>query len=135
MDIKILQQKLLYVENMLASLEEAIKEPKTSFMRDSVIKRFEFTFESFWKMLKKILSYEGQESTSPRDAIRKAYQDSMISDEKIWLNMIDDRNKTSHIYSEEEADIIYNNIVKHYYSIMSKTYLELKNRIKTYDDL
>lgn len=40
----------------------------------------------------------------------KAFQLGYIGDEKSWLAMIDDRNKTSHVYDQEDAQQILERI-------------------------
>nr|MBI1229656.1 hypothetical protein [Cytophagales bacterium] len=42
-----------------------------------------------------------------RDASREAFQLNLVSDGKVFMNMIGSRKKTSHTYSEETADEIY----------------------------
>ncbi|MDC0344933.1 nucleotidyltransferase substrate binding protein [Alphaproteobacteria bacterium] len=91
-------------------LQRAIHEPESDIVRDATIQRFEFTFELFWKTLKKILAYEGDPSTSPRETLKKAYQNKIIDDEVTFLQMLEDRNKTTHIYNQEMAQKIYTNI-------------------------
>jgi len=111
-------------------LQEVLEHPdinKSDYMRDATIQRFEFTVELFWKFLKKALYYEKIESNSPRDVLSKAYQYQLIDSEKTWLQMLDDRNNTSHVYKEEDAQKIFENI-KTYLPIFTATYGRLKNR-------
>ncbi len=69
---------------------------------DLVVKRFEFTFEMSWKALKRYLSFLGIEAKNPRMVFKEAYAQRIITDEEIWLNMIEQRNLSSHIYDEIE---------------------------------
>ena len=50
-----------------------------------------------------------------RDATREAFQLQLVSDGKVWMDMIGSRNKTSHTYNEETADEIYSKILNKYY--------------------
>lgn len=77
-------------------------------IRDSVIQRFEFTYELTHKTLQELMKYEGitLENSFPRTIYKKAYVNGLIQDEKIWLNLLEDRNKTSHMYSEQLANEI-----------------------------
>ncbi|MCE2687930.1 MAG: HI0074 family nucleotidyltransferase substrate-binding subunit [Rickettsiales bacterium] len=95
------------------------------YMRDASIQRFEFVIELFWKVLKKILSYEKIESTTPRDVINKAFQYKLINDEEAWLSMLDDRNNTSHAYNEDSAKLIFIRI-KQYLPIFEASYNNLQ---------
>jgi len=69
---------------------------------DIVVKRFEFTYEMAWKALKRNLSFLGIEAKNPRMVFKEAYLQNLLEDEAIWLNMIDQRNISSHIYDEFE---------------------------------
>ena len=42
-----------------------------------------------------------------RDAVRNAYNQSLISNAEVWMEMIESRNLTSHTYNDETAkDIV-----------------------------
>lgn len=124
-----------YLSQAISRLEEALAAPKTKgtedFIRDATIQRFEFTIELFWKTLKKILNFEKINSSTPRDVIASAYQHSLISHEKQWLSMLDDRNLSSHIYSEEEAEKIYTRIRK-YCPVLRKDFNAIKAKYNSY---
>ena len=96
-------------------------------LRDSMIQRFEFCVDLFWKYLKIVLEEELKkeiELNSPRSVIRDACNAKLITekDAEIFLKMIEDRNMSSHIYKEEIADQISNQ-VGNYFFIM-KNYME-----------
>ncbi len=83
-------------------------EIKDDIVYDGVIQRFEFTFELSWKLMKDFLEYTGlTELRSPRGTIREAYAYGLIDDGDQWIDMMVDRNKTSHLYDEEESRVIY----------------------------
>lgn len=71
-------------------------------MRDSLIQRFEFTYELTHKTLKEAMKYLGVtlENSFPCTIYKKAYVNNLISDDKVWINLLEDRNATSHIYNE-----------------------------------
>jgi len=96
-------------------------------MQDAAIQRFEFVIELFWKVLKKILVYEKIEGITPRDILSKSFQFQLIDDETMWLQMLDDRNNASHIYNEESAKKVFDNI-KLYLPIFERTYVKLKKK-------
>lgn len=98
-------------------------------IQDASIQRFEFVTELFWKTLKKILAYEKIEATTPRDVINKAFQFKLIDDELIWLNILDDRNTTSHVYKQKDAERVFINI-QNYLPVFEKTYENLKEKYK-----
>jgi nucleotidyltransferase substrate binding protein (TIGR01987 family) len=122
-----------YFENLGNAIErfkDVMQHPdlgKSSYMRDAAIQRFEFTIELFWKILKKVLQYEKVETTTPRDVLSKAFQYKLIDNEAVWLRMLDDRNSTSHVYNEKDAERIFDHI-KSYPPIFVKSYQGLKDR-------
>lgn len=81
--------------------------------RDAVIQRFEFTFELLWKLLKRIAIEEKIEAFSPKTAFAAGFQLGLIEDEQLFVDIIDERNKTSHVYSELTAEEIYDFVCEH----------------------
>ena len=109
------ETKLIFqqLDNALKKLEEVVVLPlgPQKFEIDLTIHRFEFTIELFWKALRKKLSDEyGINVAGPKPVLQKAYLAQLISNEEIWLSMLDDRNMTSHTYKEALALEIYKNI-------------------------
>ena len=96
----------------LVRLNEALSEDlsKGSIVIDGTIQRFEFTLESEWKLIKAVLQYQGIEAATPRSAIKEGFRVGIIKDGDGWIDILEDRNKTSHIYDEKEAKVIYNKI-------------------------
>ena len=88
-------------------LEEAIERTRDDLDRDGTIQRFEFTVELLWKTLRRLLHYQGVECQSPRNCIKLAFRHGLIDDDEIILDMIDDRNRSSHVYSDETAQEIF----------------------------
>lgn len=84
-------------------------------IRDSIIKKFEYTFELTWKTLKAYLEGEGyQEIASPKRTLKQAFEIGIIKDEEVWANMLEARNSTAHTYDEEKA-IYYEDVIKNKY--------------------
>lgn len=89
-------------------LNEAVSlEEESDIKRDAVIQRFEFTYELLWKIFRKIARLEKLDSYSPKSSFKVAFKLGLIEDEELFLNIIDARNKTTHVYSEEDAKKIY----------------------------
>ena len=89
-------------------LKEAINiKEESDIKRDAVIKRFEFTYELLWKTYKKIARLEKLDYFTPKACFQFAFKSGLIEDEELFLEIIDARNKTTHVYSEEEAKKIY----------------------------
>lgn len=74
---------------------------------DATIQRFEFTFELAWKFLKDYFQEKGVALNYPKEIIKEAFAVNLIDDEQLWINMLADRNMTSHTYDEKLADTIY----------------------------
>lgn len=88
--------------------EEILKKKKTIIIRDSALKRFEFTFDLAWKLLRAALEEQkGVSCASPKDCVREAFRQGLIEYNEVWIKMPDWRNKTVHEYSEAYADKIY----------------------------
>ena len=126
-----IRQSMENLGRALERLNEALQEDRTTFMIDATIQRFEFSIELFLKTLKRQLAYEGIESITPRETMKYAYKIGWLREEGLWLDMLDDRNRTSHIYNEEIANEIYDHI-KNYHKELIHTYRFLADR---YSDL
>lgn len=80
---------------------------------DLIVKRFEFTFEMSWKAIKRYLNSVGIESLNPRSCFQEAYAQGLIKDESVWLEMIEQRNLSSHIYNESEISPIIQSVERY----------------------
>jgi nucleotidyltransferase substrate binding protein (TIGR01987 family) len=121
------KQSLLNLDKALNRLHEALMQPENDLAIDATIQRFEFVIELFWKTLKRLLANEGIETNTPKDVLKKAFAAKLIYNELIWLQMLNDRNETSHIYDEEKAIEIYHHI-KNNYNELSETFSRLKKQ-------
>ena len=101
------QQRRADFQKAVTRLEDACAQPESSFLRDSVIQRFEFSWELAWKMLKLRLAFLGIEALSPRDVIRQSLQAGLIQDGNVWTEAQLHRNMTSHTYDEALAITVY----------------------------
>lgn len=91
--------------------EEILDEEKSEIVRDSSIQRFEFTCELAWKTMKAYLEEKGGKNLYfPKDVIKSAFQAGIIDNDPAWLDMIDTRNKTSHLYKESMAEEVYSEL-------------------------
>ena len=85
-------------------LDDAVRQEKNEFLRDSVIQRFEFCIELAWKSSKLAM---GVATAAPKDVVREMAQSGYIEDVAIWLAAIDMRNLSSHTYKEDLAEQVY----------------------------
>lgn len=107
------------LEAALERLGEALAEDSSNpLFIDGTVQRFEIVFELTWKTLKRALEMEGLICTTPRETLKIAYQIGWINEEDLWVQMLADRNATSHTYDEPIAFEIYNNIKNYYPALL-----------------
>jgi nucleotidyltransferase substrate binding protein (TIGR01987 family) len=119
-----LEMKAKVAKRALDTLQEIMDEPYSMIIRDAAIQRFEYTFESIWKLVKEyLLEREGLICNSPKSCFREAFKMGLLSDAESMqaLYMTDDRNMTTHTYHEDVAEEIYKEL-SGYYTLMNKIY-------------
>lgn len=97
------------------------KNADNDIYQDALIKRFEFTFELCWKTLREFMTEQGYrlELPSPKGVFALAYQEGILNDEALWLDMLESRNLTSHDYGREIAAEIADKISNRYAKALS----------------
>ncbi len=84
--------------------------------KQGLIQSFEFTHELAWKVLKDFFEYQGNFNLKgSRDAVKEAFRNNLISDGKLWLQMIETRNLTTHTYDQNTAEQVLSLIIQDYY--------------------
>ncbi len=123
MDIKVKRDQ---TNRALSSLLELVvkfsDDSSDIIVRDAMVQRFEYTTEAFWKYLKHYLKTEHNLlANSPREVMRMGLQAKLYDEEtsKELLQMLDDRNLTSHTYIEELATSIATRIPNYAHRIKS----------------
>ena len=102
-----LKAEIALLEKALGTLNEALQQPYTDFIRDASIQRFEYVFELSWKTMKVAADYMGTLCNSPREAIKTAFKMQWIQTPEDWFEAMEARNKTSHTYNEQLAKEIF----------------------------
>lgn len=115
--MEVLEKKYSSAQNALVRLGEGMerlsrgeKSGDREAFRDSVVKRFEFTYEAFWKFLRAYMGQKLMLDTSSlgnaRLVFQKARTENILSETEfaMCMRMIEDRNQTSHTYDEHFAD-------------------------------
>ena len=108
---------LVNFRDALAKLREFVDHVTGSEIeRAGVIQAFEFTYETCWRALQKLATDQGLVAASPRQALQAAFQLGWIrdSEQATWLQMIADRNLTTHTYRRKTADLVFDAIVRDY---------------------
>ena len=117
-------QTLSTLKDILDKSEAGVPEEYALAVRDSIIQRFEYSIDTFWKFLKLYLQEHLKvtlESTTPRAIIREAINANLVSEEdaSILMDCITSRNETSHTYNEFLAQQVANSVPE-YYQVMHK---------------
>ena len=91
-------------------------------IRDSIIQRFEYTTDTFWKVLKDFLQTIygiNIEIARPKNVFKISLDSKLISLQEydVCINLIESRNLTSHGYHEDIAEEIIEKIPD-YYDVM-----------------
>lgn len=118
-----LKKQIKQFGDAIHRLEDILQKPKDEYFRDSAIQRFEFNYEICWKLLKNFLALKGIVVNSPRDAFKGVFQVGLIDQEPLWIQMIEDRNFTTHVYQEDQIEEVYNRLagyLKLYKNLLKK---------------
>jgi len=120
--VETLKLRIETTEKALKTLKAITEEPYSVIVRDAAIQRFEYTSETFWKVVKGYLDVqEGIVCNSPKSCFKEAFKVGLLSEEETVkiLEMVDDRNLTSHTYHEEVAEEIYRR-TRDYWKLMDE---------------
>ena len=117
------------LETAFTRLQQAAGRVVDDLDRDGVIQRFEFTFELLWKTAKIFLEYEGFRCAGPRSCIKEGVRREILSEGEILLDMLEDRNKTTHIYDEHTAEEIFERIKNRYVPVIASNIRQLGEQL------
>lgn len=129
-----LQRKYKKAADALATLRMAIDDMKNvdriaqdaneyrdrlyKTFRDSLVQRFEYSFDLTWKYLGEYLAASGRqiEIKTPKAIFREAFQAQYFSEDEVRqaLSMVDHRNLTTHGYDEQLIEFICAYIPQYY---------------------
>jgi len=124
--MEVLKERYEWANDALSRLAESLVKiereksgPDYEDFRDSLIQRFEFSLDTFWKFLKDYLhkdQFVRVEAPNPRRVFRACFDNKFISNDEFELlsKAVEDRNLTSHTYNKELAERIRNDIPLHY---------------------
>ncbi|WGK70449.1 HI0074 family nucleotidyltransferase substrate-binding subunit [Candidatus Haliotispira prima] len=95
------------------------------------MQRFECSWKLIWKTLKDYTEFQGIviQPVTPREVIRSAVQAGIIDRRKIWMDVIDARNKMSHEYDFGEFHKIIQEIKASYLPLFNDVYLMLQKEL------
>lgn len=124
-----------FVSN-LRTLEKADRQDlENDFVVSGIIDKFSLQFELGWKVMKELLLYEGRtiaNTGSPRSIIKAAYSMWDFLDEDVWMEMLAARNNVTHVYDENAARELVEDILTRYipeFQKMEKNFDQLYPRL------
>lgn len=128
------KKKLLSFDKALRSFKEVhssyIKKPDQKVSQMALIKSFELAFELSWKTLQSFFKSQGYvEVKSPKGVIKEAFNKDVIKEGQLWIDMLDARNRLSHIYDESMFKEIIKKISKEYVKEIERLYKKLEKEI------
>jgi len=104
-----------------SAVELAASRKLSDLEKQGLIQGFEFTFELAWNVIKDYLEDQGISGIiGSKGAIRHAFDNGLIEDGQLWMDMIKDRNLASHSYDEKTAEDLVVAIINAYYSHLDK---------------
>lgn len=117
-------QRLNNFQKAFSQLDEAVAlshaRTLSELEKQGVIQAFEYTYELAWNVIRDYFRWQGNaEITGSRDAIREAFANGLIDEGEQWMQMLKDRNRTSHTYNEETAREILKNILTLYHPLFA----------------
>ena len=125
-------QRLSHFNHAFDRMQDAValaaKRDLSDLEQQGLIQSFEYTHELAWKTLKDFLEHRGTEALyGSKDVTRQAFSLGLIEHGDIWMDMIRDRNLTTHTYNEETAREIVETILNSYYSEFNAFQCRMKN--------
>ena len=128
------KKKLLGFDKALQSFKEIhsayVKKPDQKISQMALIKSFELAFELSWKTLQSLFKSQGYvEVRSPKGVIKEAFNKDVIKEGQLWIDMLDARNRLSHIYDESMFKEIVKSISKEYVKEIEKLYQKLEQEV------
>ena len=119
-----LEQSLMYYHSEIVQQDPGL----VLQLRAAAIQAFEFTYELAWKTMQDYLQFKGYDGiVGPRPVIEQSFQMGLIEDGLKWMEMLIDRNLTTHTYDHKTTLKIIRHIRKHYVDLFTKLYERLKN--------
>jgi len=127
------KQRFANYEKALKQLEKAVNEygkEAPDIVKEGIIQRFEFTHELAWKVMKDYLEYEGYQNINGyRSASRTAFKIGLIGEGQTWMDMIESRNRTVHVYDEKILNTEFLKIEDHYFPLFKQLYEQMKTHL------
>jgi nucleotidyltransferase substrate binding protein (TIGR01987 family) len=106
-------------------------------VENGMIQKFEYSIEICWKLIKKFLKQEdGIDAKTPKQSVKEFYLAGYIDEDNYLklVDMIDDRNKLSHMYDEKEFRKILKKFPK-YLKVFEKVEEVISSRLPRQNEI
>jgi nucleotidyltransferase substrate binding protein (TIGR01987 family) len=112
-------------------MDEYTQYPDAEAYQMSLIQAFEIVFELAWKTMKDYLENDGyDEVQNAKKTIRVAFAADLIGDAaETWMQAIEQRNQTSHVYNPEVMLDTLAFISRDFAPVMRDLYFTLKKQV------
>lgn len=125
------KQRFSNFEKALSRLSEiALPSMKnlSDIEKEGFIQRFEFTHELAWNVMKDFLQFKGlQGIIGSKDATKFSFQNELIDNGQIWMDMIESCNQTVDTYDDEILDTQFEKIQQVYFNEFQNFYNKMKS--------
>ena len=130
-------QRLNHFNKAFSQLKEAVElarqRPLSKLEEQGLIQSFEYTHELAWNTLKDFFEGRGARNLyGSKDVTREAFKRGLIENGEAWMDMIENRNLTSHTYDEAVASQIIYAILNAYFKEFESLQIKL-NKLKQED--
>jgi len=109
LNLNILKNSFLTLKECYHDYTEQKDTKIKEYIKDSCVKRFEYTYETAKKIMNKYLKKEfdkTEQDLTINNIFRQMYGLSLISSFENWVDYREKRNDTSHEYSQEKSGAI-----------------------------
>ena len=106
-----LEQAIEYIKSSFftnGKYDESLFKQNDDIIKEGLIQRFEYTHELAWKVLADFLKESGNENIhGSKDATKVAFNEGLIIEGQIWMNMIKSLKKCFRKHTNVESVILY----------------------------
>lgn len=101
--------------SIFAEAVEAYNKDKLAILSHlALVQAYEVCYELAWKVIKDYLFLNGINAQLPREVIKEAFSANVIKNGQVWIDMLQDRNSTSHEYNMDKVNLIIERIATVY---------------------
>jgi nucleotidyltransferase substrate binding protein (TIGR01987 family) len=119
---KALSKLTIAIEIFKPNEEENLElEDVDDLLKEGLIKRFEYTHELAWNVMKDYASFMGNTKVKgAKDSTHAGYKIGLISDADEWMAMLETRSKASLLSDKNAVEDVFEKILESYYLLFLK---------------